>query len=281
MLFLQISEDRFRAIVPNLMKAVPGEKPWTERLSSFLSDAEEWMERYLNVEPYVDGDKAVKDLAERLVCWRAFSQGIGAVDLVATPNGFAVVSNENLAPASRERVASLRHDAADMAERLAVRLSRLLRLNEPTWAKTFQGRQFRNIFADINSLWEFETGIEHPQPFTSYFRMLPLIVAAQRSIGRRWLTPALMTRWSDICYGGMIDAGPVDTEVIPLVRELAVDIIREEAPKCFPRLVREIISVFESDPDDQVSQQWLASDQAKAFYFKGYENEKNSPGFFF
>ena len=79
-------------------------------------------ETFANVRPYLDtataelherfapGDHLddVKDAAEAFVCYSASYEAIPALDLIATPNGFAVVSNQNLAPASKERVAALR-----------------------------------------------------------------------------------------------------------------------------------------------------------------------------
>ena len=79
-------------------------------------------ETYNNVRPYLEAATAdlherfapgahlddVKDAAEAFVCYSAAYEAIPALDLIATPNGFAVVNNQNLAPASKERVAALR-----------------------------------------------------------------------------------------------------------------------------------------------------------------------------
>jgi len=45
--------------------------------------------------------------AERVICLYAYYTAIPFVDLIQTPNGFAVVSNSNQAPASKERVERL------------------------------------------------------------------------------------------------------------------------------------------------------------------------------
>ena len=79
-------------------------------------------ETFNNVRPYLEAATAdlherfapgdhlddVKDAAEAFVCYSASYEAIPALDLIATPNGFAVVNNQNLAPASKERVAALR-----------------------------------------------------------------------------------------------------------------------------------------------------------------------------
>ena len=79
-------------------------------------------ETFANVRPYLEAATSelherfapgahlddVKDAAEAFVCYSASYEAIPALDLIATPNGFAVVNNQNLAPASKERVAALR-----------------------------------------------------------------------------------------------------------------------------------------------------------------------------
>jgi hypothetical protein len=45
--------------------------------------------------------------ASRLICFKAYLNAIPFVDLIQTPNGFGVVSNSNVAPASKERVERL------------------------------------------------------------------------------------------------------------------------------------------------------------------------------
>jgi hypothetical protein len=49
----------------------------------------------------------LKDDFTRLIAMQAYQLAIPFVDLIQTPNGFAVVSNSNLAPASKERVERL------------------------------------------------------------------------------------------------------------------------------------------------------------------------------
>lgn len=64
-------------------------------------------------EPEFDDDSgAIESLQEcikRYVCLAAFERAIPSLDLVLTPTGFGVVSNQNTAPASAERVERLRH----------------------------------------------------------------------------------------------------------------------------------------------------------------------------
>lgn len=55
-----------------------------------------------------DGDLRLSVCAARYICISAYDRAIPHLDLVLTNDGFAVVSNDNLAPASAERVERLR-----------------------------------------------------------------------------------------------------------------------------------------------------------------------------
>ncbi|MDR2086835.1 MAG: hypothetical protein LBP72_06630 [Dysgonamonadaceae bacterium] len=82
-------------------------------LKPFLEESEQWIQdKLLGPDLYavIAGLPDTDDLkrnAQAVVCLQAYESAIPFVDLVQTPNGFAVVSNANLAPASKERVERL------------------------------------------------------------------------------------------------------------------------------------------------------------------------------
>lgn len=53
-------------------------------------------------------DSRLKSTFIRLLCLQAYENAIPFADLIQTPNGFGIVSNSNIAPASKERVERLR-----------------------------------------------------------------------------------------------------------------------------------------------------------------------------
>ena len=57
----------------------------------------------------------LKQLVSEAACTRAAYNLIPQLDLVITPTGFGIVSNQNTAPASRERVAALREEMRHVA----------------------------------------------------------------------------------------------------------------------------------------------------------------------
>ena len=84
----------------------------------------------------------IEAIAIRLVCLRTYYEQIPHLDLVLTPTGFGVVSNENVVPASADRVKELRKqvkaaydDAYDDA---------ILAMLGTDWVKSVSGRVHTN-----------------------------------------------------------------------------------------------------------------------------------------
>lgn len=85
-----------------------------ERMQPFVSEAKRWLwqevlgnafEQY--VEQTQQDEHSIVPLITTIVGLRAYEMAIPFLDLQQTPTGFAVISNGNLAPASRDRVERL------------------------------------------------------------------------------------------------------------------------------------------------------------------------------
>jgi hypothetical protein len=82
-------------------------------LMPFLEESEQWLQDSLSGEDLfamiaaMDETAALKRHTQTAVCLKAYEAAIPFLDLTQTPNGFAVVSNSNQAPASKERVERL------------------------------------------------------------------------------------------------------------------------------------------------------------------------------
>lgn len=68
---------------------------------------------YLNTSTS-EADKTVQDLCSNALAHRTYYDSIPFRDVIQTTNGFAIVSNANQAPASKERVAAVRAQAKTM-----------------------------------------------------------------------------------------------------------------------------------------------------------------------
>ncbi len=151
------SDGQLRRLIPNVFATVEGEPSLYEKLAPFLETSEEWARMHFVpddlFELIAEFSASAETVAENstvatlrlplekaIVC-QAYLNAIPSLDLVLTPNGFGIVSNQNVAPASKERVerllASLEAERDRNLEQLLLRL--------PTvegWEQSEQGKYF-------------------------------------------------------------------------------------------------------------------------------------------
>lgn len=107
---LIICDTDLRKYLPNALATVEGESSLYDKLDFFLAASERWLAEHFTgttvlVEiTAMDAATPIRMLACQIVVADAFARAIPSLDLVLTPNGFGIVSNNNLAPASADRV---------------------------------------------------------------------------------------------------------------------------------------------------------------------------------
>ena len=79
------------------------------RVQPFLPAAQRTLEKSINYTVAAIG-VANAELVKEFICLTAFWQALQNIDLIWTPSGFGVTSNNTLAPASKERVENLRNN---------------------------------------------------------------------------------------------------------------------------------------------------------------------------
>ncbi len=125
------------------------------------------------------GDMALQAMAYRYVCMLAMWNAIPQLDLTLSGTGFGVVSNQNLAPASRERVAALREAMRKGWEDALDGLLELLR-GDARWCDTAMAKQY---FSHL--VWHAEQlrhmGVAEPHR-TDLRQMQPLLSRAEMRV---------------------------------------------------------------------------------------------------
>ena len=141
------SDEQLRMLIPNVLTTVEGEPTLFDKLAPFLESAEDWAKQNFVPEEIFDEIAGTESLGlnerlkfplERMVACHAYMTAIPSLDLVLTPNGFGIVSNQNVAPASRERVehliTSLESQRDSAIEQLLLRLA-----SRDDWQESEQG----------------------------------------------------------------------------------------------------------------------------------------------
>lgn len=264
-------------------------------------------ETFNNVRPYLDAATAelherfapgdhlddVKDAAEAFVCYSASYEAIPALDLIATPNGFAVVNNQNLAPASKERVAALRESYRQSKSRYVSALIVLLTrfpdyvlpaalASLPLLPTASKCRDFGLYAKGVSFFGEEEYAKVRPHLVEAEHRLAGLISEEQvehlRSM--QWIYETRTFRLNDT------DLNAAEMRLLQLCREyLTAEVVSrmENVETLWRGSLRTNAAVI----IDYVTRHeyelpiYAASSVAEANRTKPYENKANDPTFFF
>lgn len=141
------TDEQLRNYLPNALSTVEGESSLYEKIEPYLRKAETWLTRNFLGEDFMCGMEAAPETdALRALCCHitaldALRRAVPSLDLILTPNGFGIVSNQNIVPASADRVnrliESLLSNRDDLASDLLLTLAR-----RPDWLETEQASYF-------------------------------------------------------------------------------------------------------------------------------------------
>lgn len=264
-------------------------------------------ETYNNVRPYLEAATSdlherfapgahiddVKDAAEAFVCYSAAYEAIPALDLIATPNGFAVVNNQNLAPASKERVAALRESYRQSKSRYVSALIVLLTrfpdyvlpaalASLPLFPTASKCRDFGIYAKGVSFFGEEEYAKVRPHLVEAEHRLAGLISEEQvehlRSM--QWIFENRTFRLD------VTDINPAEMRLLQLCREYltaevvshmeSVDTLGRKSLRTNAAVIIEYVTRHEFELPI-----YAASSVAEANRTKPYENQANDPTFFF
>lgn len=211
----------------------------------------------------------IADCLRRFICLQALCIAVPHLDLVLTPTGFGVVSTDTVAPASAERVRSLRtaleRDAGLAFDELFDRLAPIQKWNTSVKARRFVWTLFPRLqdIADI-------TG--EPVTITLYPLWSPDINSAERNLAVK-LSPELLQHLRDgVRCASLTDA---ETRLVGMIKGYAKAYLKHEALG----MDLELLKVVEDDIKEFPA--YEKSSTYHANHFERYENRKEDSCFFF
>lgn len=277
------NDETLRRFVPQQVVHVKGEASLFDKIAYWLDSAEQWIFVTFCPEIVVDAILADKSLSalhtplSAITAHRALADAIPSLDLVQTVNGFAVVSNQNLAPASRDRVDRL--IAAHRSQRDTA-ISALISLLAavPHWRDTPQCGYFRSTLfptpahirslspqlSTLSSLWE------------RYEELHPAIVAAEDRLAAEYISHELMQRLRDEALG-LSQLSTLDARLCEALRSHIADLINDRPLR--DTALRDIVDYIRRHPD--AFPEWHRSDTTRPFSPPVFRNSKKSPGYWF
>lgn len=261
--------DRF---IPNVLVAVKGEKSLFDKLDMHLLVAETWLKDTFTSESTFStiaghsDDNIIKHLCCQVVVSEAFRKAVPSLDLVLTPNGFGIVSNNNVVPASKERIArlmqSLEKTRDDALELLIPKLA-----GASKWTSSTQCEWFRStLFQDLSVVAEI--GITEHR-WEKYVELRQQIIAIEHSFAEEYFSHEQMDEWR----ANISRKDPV----IPLVKTEIVSVLKGN-PVC-TRSIMDCVNYIRNNPLTYAK--WHASETAKLFSPPVFKNKKQAKGYWF
>lgn len=298
------TEEQLRAHIPNIIATVKGETPFIERLAHFLDLAEDWVRTTFTSEStfnticgYTDSN-IIKILCSRLVVADALRRAIPSLDIVLTPNGFGVLSTQNLAPASKPRVDRLVGSMlAHSDDCIAALLPELVGASK--WLTSKQADFFgATLFPDLGivdavgeasgSKWGLSSqrgqsasslvampSAADKSRWQKYLELRSQVIDLEASLAEEWLSPELMSALRSENLRG--DLTPKRREVVRQVKAQIVGYLT--AGTFSTRRLADIVNYIRQD--EEYFPEWHNSATAELFSPPVFRNEKKSTGYFF
>lgn len=281
------SEEILRRYIPNVLQTVKGEVPLFDKLTSFLDIAEEWVAHtftsqatFSTIAGYADAN-IIKTYAAKVVVCEAFKNAVPSLDLILTPNGFGIVSNSNVAPASKERVYRL-VDSLEAERDNAIRLLLSSLPGEPSWMTSTQCEYFSaTMFSNLN-ICDY-LGVAHQQ-WKKYQEVRATLLEIEQHIATQFLGQEQL----DVFRKEAMSPSSTSSLMKTVIRSLQAAeaqmlkaTLSPTAPSaCIPpTALVSIVNCIRSHPTE--FPQWHASPIAELYKPGIYENKKNDKGYWF
>ncbi len=277
---MEISYEEFTQYCP------AGEVPDTVIFESLSAHIQEWQDMArrlatpaiydrldsLDSEPITeDYDRltALRRYLVGMVCCLAFEDALPQLDLVLTSTGFGVVSNQNLAPASAERVKALRTRLHNQGwAYFEEALDQLRYLGVPL-ASDLCASAFRSLFWRAAHLHVF--GIQNPT-HDNLLEKNPEILEEQ---------PFLIRFLSQEQFDAFLksEATATTTPIQGMAIQMCRVYFATEGKLAKDAQKLSILNFMEQHPEE--FKEYMDSSTYKANHFQRYENKKDDPCFFF
>ena len=272
------NNDTLRQNLPNVFATVKGEMSLFDKVKVDIDLAENWViETFVSTKTfnticgYAD-DNPIKIITAKLIASEALRRAIPSLDLVLTPNGFGVVSNQNVAPASKERVDRLIGSLADYRDDCIANLLPLLS-RESDWLGSVQASFFgETLFPDL-AITDQVKG--NGSKWEKYLEHHSQVIDLEASLAEEWLSPELMSALRSENLRGDLTAKR--SEIVRQVKAQVVGYLRSGSFNS--RRLADIVNRIRENEDD--FPEWHQSETSKLFAPPVFRNEKKSKGYWF
>ena len=270
--------------VPNVLKSVQGETLLLEKIAPHLEGAEAWLtttflgEAVLAKLPQEVDNNQLLHFSRMAVVAEAMLHAVPQLDLVLTPNGFGIVSNSNIAPASKERVERLLLSLEKMRDDTLSVLLPLL-AQEAAWATSDPCAYFSSTLYPWLDLPRKLGSTDHL--WQSFQTLHEKQVAIEERLTHDFFSPELLATLRQAELLGSWSETPSAPHYKRAWRHIfAIELymLREDevpVPSCI-----EVVNSLRN-ASDGIFEEWKQSETAALFVDHGYKNDKRKSGYWF
>ena len=280
------SNEQLNALLPNVQVTVTGETPLIDKLSPFLSATEKWLSDVFTSETVFDTicqlaeEDALRVATTQAVVYEAFRRAVPHLDIILTPNGFGIVSNTNIAPASKERINRLL-DA--LLENRDAALSQVLSLlpAESGWLGTKQAQFFAaTMFPNM------EVTLRLPKPsegrWMLYLSIREKAIVIEQFFAAQYLSVELMDVLRSEVQSGQYRS-MLHQKICRILQAVEIRCLNSTDPTAWMHFEHnalfELVNTIRDNPED--FPEWHSSATAELYEPPIFENKKESKGFWF
>lgn len=273
------TDEQIRQNIPNVLATVEGEPTLIEKLTPFLEMGEKWLATTFTSEDIFDAiasepESPMYKLFVTIIANEGFRAAIPSLDLILTPNGFGIVSNTNVIPASRERVerlmTSLENNRDQALELLILHLAVY-----DGWQDTLQGRYFAATLFPFLGLCRRMGINEHY--WEEYQQLRERLIKIENVLADTYFSQELMTTFRQHVLNRMRECNPLQEHVIQSLHSLEIMLLAEK--QCHPQAFYDIVNIIREHPTE--FPEWHASTIAELYSPTVFINKKSSGGYWF
>ena len=280
------SNEQLNALLPNIQVTVTGETPLIDKLSPFLSATEKWLSDVFTSQPVFDTicqyaeENALRVATTQAVVYEAFRRAVPHLDIILTPNGFGIVSNTNIAPASKERINRLLDALLDNRD---AALSQVLSLlpAESGWLGTKQAQFFAaTMFSNM------EVTLRFPKAsggrWEQYLSLREKAIGIEQFFAAQYLSVELMDVLRSEVQSGQYRS-MLHQKICRILQAVEIRCLNSTDPTAWMHFEHnalfELVNTIRDNPED--FPEWHSSATAELYEPPIFENKKESKGFWF
>ena len=276
--------DTLKRYVPNTLKEVAGETLLFDKIRYHLMQAEQWLtdtfvssETMARIRTYSDNTPLLHH-CRIITASEAMLHAIPQLDLILTPNGFGIVSNQNIAPASKERIERLLLSLEKLRDDTLQIILTLLP-DAHHWTASSQYEHFAaTMFPNLDTIhqlgftdhiWQHYQEV-HTQLLTIEQRLETEYFSKELMDTLR--TANILSSWDSLAFPDHY------RRLFQRIFAIEFSILRTgEYP--IPSII-DTVNFIRTSPSN-IFQEWRSSDTATLFESHGYKNKKECGGYFF